>query len=88
MVCHGNQALAARTQELERLKSDWSSHTASLSTEHTTSLNLERERALESQKKAQWSFEQEKKDLERAHQERVRNSMGLCASCENQIYNC
>jgi len=74
VVCHGNQVLATRTQELERLKSDWSSHTASLSTDHTAAINLERERALEAQKKAQQSFEQERRDLERTHQEKVRRS--------------
>ena len=70
-VCVCFQALAARTQELERLKSDWSSQAATLSSEHTSNLNMEREKTLETQKKAQWSFEQEKRDLEQAHQAKV-----------------
>lgn len=66
------QALNARTLELERLKSDWSSHTASLSSEHSSSLNSERARALDAQARSQLCFEQEKKNMERAHQTRVR----------------
>ena len=66
------QALAARTQELERLKSDWSSHTTSLSAEHTATMNLERERVLEAQKKAQQNHNLEKKELEHVQQEKVK----------------
>ena len=71
------QALRSRTQELESLKSDWSSHTALLTTQHSSSLNVEREKALQTQTQAQTCFEQEKKDLVQAHLERVRERGGV-----------
>ena len=68
------QALCTRTLELERLKSDWSSYTATLTSEHSSSLNSERARALDTQATAQVGFEQEKKNMELAHQAKVRVS--------------
>ncbi len=66
------QALSKRTQELESLKSEWSSHSASLTSQHSASLNSERERALQTQTQAQARFEQERRELEQAHLDRVR----------------
>ena len=41
------QALANKTKELEKLKFDWSTHTASLTNEHSALLNAEKERAIQ-----------------------------------------
>ena len=65
------QALSKRSQELERLKSEWSGHSASLTSQHSASLNAERERALQAQTQAQARFEQERRELEQAHLDRV-----------------
>ena len=65
------QALSKRTQELERVKSDWSSHTVALTSEHSSSINAEREKALQGQVEVQARFEQAKKEMEQAHLEKV-----------------
>ena len=72
------QALSKRTQELEQLKADWSSHTTAMTSEHSVSLNAERERALQSQAQAQARYQQEKREVEQAHVDKVCVCGGVC----------
>ena len=65
------QALSGRSQELERLKGEWSSQTAKLSSEHSAQLSAERERALQSQTEAQSRYEKEKREIEQSHNTKV-----------------
>ena len=65
------QTLSSRTQELNQLKSDWSAHTTTLSSEHTATLTTEREKALQLQTDIRSSHEQEKRELEQAHAAKV-----------------
>ena len=66
------QTLSSRNQELNRLKSDWSAHTTTLSSEHTATLTAEREKALQTQTDIRSKHEQEKRELEQAHAAKVR----------------
>ena len=70
------KALTSRSQELDRLKGEWSSHTASLSSEHMAQLTAERERALQTQTEAQARHEREKKELE--HSQSAKVCSALC----------
>lgn len=72
------QALSSRSQELERLKGEWSSQTAKLSSEHSAQLSSERERALQGQTEAQGRYEKEKRELEQSHAAKV---SGMCSLC-------
>ena len=66
-----SQTLSSRSQELNRLKSDWSAHTTSLSSEHTATLTTEREKALQVQADTRSRYEQEKREMEQAHSAKV-----------------
>ena len=70
-ITHVLQTLSARCQELERLKGEWSVHSAKLSGDHTAELTAERERALQTQSEAQGRHEREKRELEQSHTDKV-----------------
>lgn len=65
------QTLSSRNQELNRLKSDWSAHTTTLSSEHTATLTAEREKALQTQTDIRSKHEQEKRELEQTQAAKV-----------------
>ena len=81
------QTLSARCQELERLKTEWSEHSAKLSGEHSAQLTAERERALAGQTEAQARHEREKRELEQSHAVKVGISLAskFDLSCTNVI---
>lgn len=70
------EALHNRTQELDKLKSDWSSRVAALTSEHASSLNVEREKSLRTQTEVQTRLEQEKRDLVKSHLDRLASVEG------------
>lgn len=65
------QTLARRSQELESLKSEWSAHTSTLTSEHAASLTAEREKAVETQSLLQARSEQERREAEQTHASRL-----------------
>ncbi|XP_063056135.1 spindle assembly abnormal protein 6 homolog [Engraulis encrasicolus] len=62
------QTLAEKSRELDKLRSEWSTHTTSLTTRHTHDLSAEREKALEAQARLCEQKEALRAELESAHQ--------------------
>ncbi|KAM4871547.1 spindle assembly abnormal protein 6 homolog [Thomomys bottae] len=65
------KTLSEKIQELEKLRNEWASHTASLTNKHSQELTNEKEKALQAQVQYQQQHEQQKKDLENLHQQNV-----------------
>ncbi|XP_052035322.1 spindle assembly abnormal protein 6 homolog isoform X1 [Apodemus sylvaticus] len=65
------ETLSEKMQELEKLRSEWASHTASLTNKHSQELTTEKEKALQTQVQYQQQHEQQKKDLEALHQRNI-----------------
>ncbi|XP_028613151.1 spindle assembly abnormal protein 6 homolog [Grammomys surdaster] len=65
------ETLSEKLQELDKLRSEWASHTASLTSKHSQELTAEREKALQTQVQYQQQHEQQKKDLEALHQRNI-----------------
>ncbi|KAM5162560.1 spindle assembly abnormal protein 6 homolog isoform 3-T3 [Callospermophilus lateralis] len=65
------KTLSEKIQELEKLRNEWESHTASLTNKHSQELTNEKEKALQVQVQYQQQHEQQKKDLEILHQRNI-----------------
>lgn len=65
------ETLSEKTQELDKLRSEWASHTASLANKHSQELTNEKEKALQAQVQYQQQHEQQKKELEALHQRNI-----------------
>ncbi|XP_012886847.1 PREDICTED: spindle assembly abnormal protein 6 homolog isoform X2 [Dipodomys ordii] len=65
------KTLSEKIQELEKLRNEWASHTASLTNKHSQELTNEKEKALQAQVQYQQQHEQQKKDLEILHQQNI-----------------
>ncbi|XP_066209578.1 spindle assembly abnormal protein 6 homolog [Saccopteryx leptura] len=76
------KTLSEKTQELEKLRTEWASHTAALSSKHSQELTSEREKALQAQVQHQQQHEQQKKDLELLHQRSLQQLQSRLAELE------
>ncbi|KAL6055789.1 hypothetical protein STEG23_028749 [Scotinomys teguina] len=65
------EMLSEKTQELDKLRSEWASHTALLTNKHSQELTNEKEKALQAQVQYQQQHEQQKKELEALHQRNI-----------------
>uniref|UniRef100_A0A8C6E0K1 Spindle assembly abnormal protein 6 homolog n=1 Tax=Moschus moschiferus TaxID=68415 RepID=A0A8C6E0K1_MOSMO len=65
------KTLSEKIQELDKLRNEWASHTATLSNKHSQELTNEKEKALQAQVQYQQQHEQQKKDLEILHQRNI-----------------
>ncbi|XP_054835863.1 spindle assembly abnormal protein 6 homolog isoform X2 [Eublepharis macularius] len=65
------QNLSEKSRELEKLRNEWTSNTASLSNRHTQELTNEKEKSLQMQAQYQQQYEQQKKELESLHQKTI-----------------
>lgn len=65
------KTLSEKIQELDKLRNEWTSHTAALSNKHSQELTKEKEKALQAQVHSQQQHEQQKKDLETLHQRNI-----------------
>ncbi|XP_068946635.1 spindle assembly abnormal protein 6 homolog isoform X2 [Petaurus breviceps papuanus] len=65
------QTLSEKIQELDKLRNEWTSHTAALTNKHSQELTHEKEKALQAQVHSQQQHEQQKKELENLHQRNV-----------------
>ncbi|KAJ6658406.1 hypothetical protein lerEdw1_020110 [Lerista edwardsae] len=65
------KSLSEKSRELDKLRNEWASNTASLNNKHTQELTNEREKALQAQAQYQQQNEQQKTDLESLHQKTV-----------------
>ncbi|KAG9350841.1 hypothetical protein JZ751_024730, partial [Albula glossodonta] len=66
-LSYTQQTLSEKSRELDRLRSEWTSQTATLSNRHSQDLTAEREKALEIQTKLQQQNEQLRRELESSH---------------------
>ncbi|XP_013129016.1 spindle assembly abnormal protein 6 homolog isoform X3 [Oreochromis niloticus] len=64
---YAQQTLSEKTKELDKLRSEWTTQTSSLSSLHSQELQLERDKALELQTRLQQQTEQLRQELESAH---------------------
>ncbi|KAI4901475.1 hypothetical protein NFI96_020149, partial [Prochilodus magdalenae] len=67
-LSYAQQTLSEKSRELDKLRSEWTSQTTSLSDRHTQDLSAEREKALEIQTRLQQQNDQLRRELETAHQ--------------------
>ncbi|XP_052395149.1 spindle assembly abnormal protein 6 homolog [Carassius gibelio] len=64
---YAQQTLSEKSRELDKLRSEWTSQTNSLSSRHMQDLTAEREKALEIQGRLQQQNEQLRQELESSH---------------------
>lgn len=62
-----NKNLQSKSRELEDLRAEWSMKSADLTAKKAEEISLEREKAMQTQVSVQQRFEREKKELEQAH---------------------
>ncbi|XP_060088242.1 spindle assembly abnormal protein 6 homolog [Heteronotia binoei] len=70
-LSYTQQNLSEKSRELDKLKNEWTSNTASLTNRHTQELTNEKEKCLQIQAQYQQQHEQQKKELESLHQKTV-----------------
>ncbi|KAG7228800.1 hypothetical protein INR49_008578 [Caranx melampygus] len=66
-LSYAQQTLSEKTKELDKLRSEWTSQSSSLSSRHSQELQSEREKTAELQSRLQMQTEQLRQDLESAH---------------------
>ncbi|KAK1328853.1 hypothetical protein QTO34_011023 [Cnephaeus nilssonii] len=76
------KTLSEKVQELDKLRNEWASHTAELSSKHSQELTSEREKALQAQMQYQQQHEQQKKELEVLHQRNTQQLQSRLAELE------
>nr|XP_056701475.1 spindle assembly abnormal protein 6 homolog [Euleptes europaea] len=70
-LSYTQQNLSEKSRELDKLRNEWTSTTASLTNRHTQELTNEKEKSLQMQAQHQQQYEQQKKELESLHQKTV-----------------
>ncbi|KAL6108616.1 sass6 [Pungitius sinensis] len=68
-LSYAQQTLSEKTKELDKLRSEWTSQTSSLSSRHCHELQSEREKAAELQSRLQQQTELLRRELESSHRE-------------------
>ncbi|XP_062250917.1 spindle assembly abnormal protein 6 homolog isoform X1 [Platichthys flesus] len=66
-LSYAQQTLSEKSKELDKLRSEWTCQSSSLSSRHSQELQLEREKAVELQSRLQQQIEQLRQDLESSH---------------------
>ncbi|NXC49700.1 SAS6 protein, partial [Penelope pileata] len=81
-LSYTQQSLSEKSRELDKLKNEWTSYTAALTSKHTQELTNEKERALQAQAQYQQQHEQQKKELESLHQKSVQQLQNRVSELE------
>ncbi|XP_019334596.1 spindle assembly abnormal protein 6 homolog isoform X4 [Alligator mississippiensis] len=76
------QSLSEKSRELDKLRSEWTSHTAALTNKHAQELTNEKEKALQAQTQCQQQHEQQKKELESIHQRSIQQLQNRLSELE------
>ncbi|XP_053709936.1 spindle assembly abnormal protein 6 homolog [Synchiropus splendidus] len=84
-LSYAQQTLSEKTRELDKLRSEWTTQTSSLSSRHSNELQSEREKALELQSKLQQQTEQLRQELESSHR---KNSQQLQSRLSEMESSC
>ncbi|XP_047442269.1 spindle assembly abnormal protein 6 homolog [Mugil cephalus] len=70
-LSYAQQTLSEKTKELDKLRSEWTNQTSSLSTRHSQELQLEREKTVELQRKFQQQTDHIREELETSHKNNI-----------------
>ncbi|KAM4722876.1 spindle assembly abnormal protein 6 homolog [Rhinophrynus dorsalis] len=81
LLC-SQQTLSEKSQELERLKSELSLKVTALTSQHTTELTHEKERAQKAHSQILQQYEQQRKELETSHQKSVQQMQNRLTELE------
>ncbi|KAM4629096.1 spindle assembly abnormal protein 6 homolog [Polymixia lowei] len=81
-LSYAQQTLSEKTRELDKLRSEWTSQTSSLSSRHSQDLMSERENALEIQTRLQQQNDQLRQELESAHKKSTQQLQSRLAELE------
>uniref|UniRef100_A0A674J8S0 Spindle assembly abnormal protein 6 N-terminal domain-containing protein n=1 Tax=Terrapene triunguis TaxID=2587831 RepID=A0A674J8S0_9SAUR len=76
------KSLSEKSRELDKLRSEWTSHTTMLTNKHTQELTNEKEKALQVQTQYQQQHEQQKKELENLHQKSIQQLQNRLSELE------
>ncbi|XP_067394489.1 spindle assembly abnormal protein 6 homolog [Emydura macquarii macquarii] len=76
------QSLSEKSRELDKLRSEWTSHTTTLTNKHAQELTNEKEKALQVQTQNQQQHEQQKKELESLHQRSIQQLQNRLSELE------
>ncbi|XP_041861893.1 spindle assembly abnormal protein 6 homolog isoform X2 [Melanotaenia boesemani] len=92
-LSYAQQTLSEKTKELDKLRSEWTNQSSSLSSRHCQELQLEREKVLELQSRFQNETEHLRQELESTHQKssqqlqsRVTELEGSCRELTEKKY--
>ncbi|NWX85119.1 SAS6 protein, partial [Nothoprocta pentlandii] len=81
-LSYAQQSLSEKSQELEKLKNEWTTYTTTLTSKHSQELTNEKERALQAQSQYQQQHEQQKKELESLHQKSIQQLQSRLSELE------
>ncbi|XP_068808371.1 spindle assembly abnormal protein 6 homolog [Struthio camelus] len=81
-LSYTQQSLSEKSQELDKLKNEWTTYTTALTHTHTQELTNEKERALQAQAQYQQQHEQQKKELESLHQKSIQQLQNRLSELE------
>ncbi|NXT02268.1 SAS6 protein, partial [Jacana jacana] len=81
-LSYTQQSLSEKSRELDKLKNEWTSHTAALTSKHTQELTNEKEKTLQAQAQYQQQHEQQKKELENLHQKSIQQLQNRLSELE------
>uniref|UniRef100_A0A8C3SVQ0 Spindle assembly abnormal protein 6 homolog n=1 Tax=Chelydra serpentina TaxID=8475 RepID=A0A8C3SVQ0_CHESE len=81
-LSYTQQSLSEKSRELDKLRSEWTSHTTTLTNKHTQELTNEKEKALQVQTQYQQQHEQQKKELESLHQKSIQQLQNRLSELE------
>ncbi|NXY48827.1 SAS6 protein, partial [Ceuthmochares aereus] len=81
-LSYAQQSLSEKSRELDKLKSEWTSHMTVLTNKHTQELTNEKEKALQAQAQYQQQHEQQKKELENLHQKSIQQLQNRLSELE------
>ncbi|XP_062868948.1 spindle assembly abnormal protein 6 homolog isoform X2 [Trichomycterus rosablanca] len=80
---YAQQTLSEKSRELDKLRTEWTSQTTSLSSSYTQDLSAERDKALEIQTRLQQQNEQLRRELESTHQRSTQQLHARLSELEN-----
>ncbi|KGL76619.1 Spindle assembly abnormal protein 6, partial [Tinamus guttatus] len=81
-LSYTQQSLSEKSQELDKLKNEWTTYTTTLTNKHAQELTNEKERALQVQTQYQQQHEQQKKELESLHQKSIQQLQSRLSELE------
>uniref|UniRef100_UPI00398F58F7 spindle assembly abnormal protein 6 homolog isoform X2 n=1 Tax=Pristiophorus japonicus TaxID=55135 RepID=UPI00398F58F7 len=76
------QALSEKSSELDRLRNEWTTHTATINDRYSQELTTERKKSYQAQTQWQQQFEQQRKELETGHRRSLQQLQTSLAELE------